>query len=421
MASLSGIVSTSTPDDQVLKEDKLAGKEPNFEQMEKRDINPIENEWMRKLARLENRKNIAEKAPAAKNITSKSLGSVSDLTGALTTKQMGGEEATEVESGDLSVNTQKISAEDASGAQLRNKNGVSIKLPEISAATTAALLEQGQEELDIQMSTFGKNPFKYDDDASLVNSAVTVLNMPNGTDEILKSGMGLAIPNDFSADNQMMELHFPDEGVLQVSRFEIVGPGNAILMVYEPPHLEDTSVHYEVFIKNGSAPILGSTPDEHIFDFKFSLPLNLEIWEMENPAIDKYKVFIPENDIECEVYPCSWFVGSMYTTSNMTTPQQNRRKRRSPDLPDTTHHLFLSTPGYILITPLYYNDIYQVAECSIKKPENGQATAAMSTLDLRLNIPSASARTSLKKPSFLLNSSFLLTKLTFPQFGQSSA
>ena len=124
----------------------------------------------------------------------------------------------------------------------------------------------------------------------------------------------MQIPNDFSAEDQMMELHFPDEGVLQVSRFEIVGPGNAVLMVYEPPHLEDTTVHYEVFIRNGSAPTLGSTPDEHVFDFSFSLPLALEIWEMENPAIDKYKVFLSENDIQCDSYPCSWFVGSMYTT-----------------------------------------------------------------------------------------------------------
>ena len=81
-----------------------------------------------------------------------------------------------------------------------------------------------EEEVDIQMSTFDDNPLKYGDDAALMNSPVTVLNMPNGTEDIMKEGITIEVPNSFSADDQMQDLHFPEQNATQISRFEIVGP-----------------------------------------------------------------------------------------------------------------------------------------------------------------------------------------------------
>lgn len=358
MNGLSGIVSSSTPDDSALQKDKLSGKEPNYKDLENLDENPKENEWRRKFDRLKNRAEIKEKSGMAKNITQQSLKAVMDVGAAINTKQMMDEPAGEVKSGSLGITTEKINKEDLSNKKLKNSAGVSIKMPKIIKKTetqtvaTNAQSSLGEveinedEEVDIQMSTFDNNPLKYGDDAALMNSPVTVLNMPNGTEDILSQGITIEVPNSFSAENQMLELHFPDENRTQISRFEIVGPGNAILYLLEPPEEPGTIYNYEVYFRSLKPPELGEYP---VHDFNFTLPHDLEIWEMDNPEVDKYKIFIPEDIVHCNnMYPCSWYVGVKMWTVNITDSTmgiKRRRRRTAEDNENKIHHVFLSTPG----------------------------------------------------------------------------
>ena len=82
-----------------------------------------------------------------------------------------------------------------------------------------------------------------------MNSPVTVLNMPNGTEDLMAAGIGVEVPNNFNPDEQMKEVIFPEAHRFQISRFEIVGPGNAILFLMEPPHDLDKVHNYEVYFR----------------------------------------------------------------------------------------------------------------------------------------------------------------------------
>ena len=120
--------------------------------------------------------------------------------------------------------------------------------------------------------------------------------MPEGTEDMLSAGIGVSVPNTFSED-QFNDLIFPEEGQVQISRFEIVGPGNAVLLILEPPP-SMTKVHsYQLYFRGSKPPELGEMP---LYDKNFTLPNDLEIWEMDNPEYDKYKIFIPEADISCK-------------------------------------------------------------------------------------------------------------------------
>ena len=70
---------------------------------------------------------------------------------------------------------------------------------------------------------------------------------------------------------------------------------------------------------------------------------------MDNPEIDKYKVFVPESEVNCpnDKYPCSWFVATAHHAINATnTMKYKRRRRRSlSDDVNQVHHMFISTPG----------------------------------------------------------------------------
>ena len=357
MSGLSGIVGSSTPDDSALRNDKLSGKEPNYKALEDLDENPKENEWRRKFDRLKNRAEIKAKSDTAKNITKQSLQAVMDVGAAINTKQMMDEPAGEVKSGSLGITTEKINREDLANKKLRNAAGVAVKMPQIiqkMETQTEAINAQsslGQveviedDEVDIQMSTFDKNPLKYGDDAALMNSPVTVLNMPNGTEDILSQGITIEVPNSFSAEEQMLELHFPEQNAIQISRFEIVSPGNAILYLIEPPHDPNFIYNYRVYFRANKAPEVG---EFQLHDYNFTLPHDYEIWEMDNPEIDKYKIFISEDQISCDKYPCQWYVGAEYWTLNVTENNMGikRRRRRSvEDDENEIHHVFLSTPG----------------------------------------------------------------------------
>ena len=177
-----------------------------------------------------------------------------------------------------------------------------------------------------------------------MNSPVTVLNMPNGTEDLMAAGIGVEVPNNFNPDEQMKEVIFPEAHRFQISRFEIVGPGNAILFLMEPPHDLDKVHNYEVYFRAVSPPEMGEYPKHN---FNFTLPNDLEIWEMDNPEIDKYKIFIPESEVNCPKYPCSWYVATAHHAVNVTnTMKYKRRRRRSiADDIDQVHHMFISTPG----------------------------------------------------------------------------
>ena len=161
----------------------------------------------------------------------------------------------------------------------------------------------------------------------------------------MAEGINIEVPNSFSAEDQMNDLHFPEQNATQISRFEIVGPGNAVLYLIEPPHTPGVVYNYKVTFRGSKPPEFGEFP---AFDHQMVLPNNLEIWEMDNPEIDKYKIYIPETNVTCEKYPCSWYVGTEYWTTNVTNNQiglKRRRRRSLQDDVDNIHHLFLSTPG----------------------------------------------------------------------------
>ena len=363
MGGLSGMVGSSTPDTSNLMKDKLAGAEPNFDKLAEMDRNPKEDEYFRKMERLQTRADVNAKAGTAKNVTGSSLKAIGDVGGAVNTKQMMDEPPGAVKSGSLGITAEKVNKDDLSGKEMKNAAGVAIKMPKLKQRTIGPEnLERGptkedslddvevieDEEVDIQMSSMDDNPFKYGDDAALMNSPVTVLAMPPGTEDMLAAGIGVAVPNAFDSDNQMQEVIFPKEHVVQISRFEIVGPGNAILYLMEPPHDVEKVHNYEIYFRGNKPPELGEFP---LYDFNFTLPRNdVPIWEMENPDVDKYKIFIPEDEIKCkdDKYPCNWFVGTAHHAMNVThnAMKFKRRRRRSiQDDIDEVHHMFISTPG----------------------------------------------------------------------------
>jgi hypothetical protein len=129
MGGLSGIVGTSTPDDSTLKNDKLAGKEPNYKNLEALDENPKENEWRRKFDRLGNRAEIKEKSTLAKDVSNKTLQSIMDVGDSINTKQMSSEPAGVVKSGKLGITTEKINKDDLGGKKFKNAAGVGVKMP----------------------------------------------------------------------------------------------------------------------------------------------------------------------------------------------------------------------------------------------------------------------------------------------------
>ena len=204
MGGLSGLVRGSTPDDSFLREDKMAGKEPNFAKLDEKDQTPKEDEYLRKLGRLKNRGEIKAKSATAKNVTQSSLKAVTDVAGAISQKQMMDEPAGEVKSGNLGISTEKVNKEDLAGKTLKNAAGIGIRMPKKIAKVETVTVAQDEssalgavdniedEEVEVQMSTFDENPLKYGDDAALMNSPVTVLAMPNGTE-----GLALNLENNF--------------------------------------------------------------------------------------------------------------------------------------------------------------------------------------------------------------------------------
>ena len=56
---------------------------------------------------------------------------------------------------------------------------------------------------------------------------------------------GVEVPNDFNAIDQMQEIVFPIQGAIQISRFEIVGEGNAVMFLMEPPTDHDRVHSYK--------------------------------------------------------------------------------------------------------------------------------------------------------------------------------
>ena len=78
MGGLSGMVGSSTPDTSNLMKDKLAGAEPNFDKLAEMDRNPKEDEYFRKMERLQTRADVNAKAGTAKNVTGSSLKAIGD-------------------------------------------------------------------------------------------------------------------------------------------------------------------------------------------------------------------------------------------------------------------------------------------------------------------------------------------------------
>ena len=175
MGGLSGMVGSSTPDTSALMNDKLAGTEPNFEKLAEMDRNPKEDEYFRKMARLETRKDINAKAGTAKNVTGASLTAISDVGAAVNTKQMMDEPPGAVKSGSLGITAEKVNKEDLGGKKMSNAAGVSIKMPNLKpklvgpenlvvkrnaedSLDDVEVIED--EEVDIQMSSLDENPFR---------------------------------------------------------------------------------------------------------------------------------------------------------------------------------------------------------------------------------------------------------------------
>ena len=116
------------------------------------------------------------------------------MAGAISQKQMMDEPAGEVKSGNLGISTEKVNKEDLAGKTLKNAAGIGIRMPKKIAKVETVTVAQDEssalgavdniedEEVEVQMSTFDENPLKYGDDAALMNSPVTVLAMPNGTE-----------------------------------------------------------------------------------------------------------------------------------------------------------------------------------------------------------------------------------------------
>ena len=131
---------------------------------------------------------------------------ISDVGGAVNTKQMMDEPAEAVKSGSLGITAEKINKEDLGGKKLKNAAGVSIKMPTLEPKLIGPhnLMKRSSkedslddveviedEEVDIQMSSLEDNPFRYGDDAALMNSPVTVLSLPNGTEDLAAAGIGM--------------------------------------------------------------------------------------------------------------------------------------------------------------------------------------------------------------------------------------
>ena len=68
------------------------------------------------------------------------------------------------------------------------------------------------------------------------------------------------------------------------------------VVVLLPPNHPNSIINYKVYFRAQKPPELG---EYEKYDFKFELPNQLEVWEMENPEVDKYKIFIPESEVGC--------------------------------------------------------------------------------------------------------------------------
>ena len=121
-----------------------------------------------------------------------------------------------------------------------------------------------------------------------------------------------------------------------------------------------------------------------------TFPNDLEIREMDNPEIDKYKVFVPESEVNCpnDKYPCSWFVATAHHAINATNTMNVEGEEVSQTMPTNFIIFSFQRPA---------------VESLIRKLQNGKETDVQLIIAQHQNILNVSVKTCQNRRLFQLN------------------